>query len=77
MSICKHKIKSPAFFQNREHFETLECDECSAEFYKCISCGEFLDEGDSPDSVYCCNPSKEAYFDSVRDILISDSGAGY
>ena len=77
MNICNHETKSPAFFQEHEHFEMFECDECLAASYKCISCGEFLDEGESPDVVYCCNPSKEAYFDSVRDRLISDSGVGY
>lgn len=77
MNICKHEAKSSIFFQDREHFETLECDECLTEFYKCISCGEFLDEGESPDSVYCCHQGKEAYADSVRDILISQPDAGY
>ena len=77
MKICNHETKSQAFFQDYKHFETLECDECQAESYKCISCSEFLDDGETPSVVYCCHRNKEAYADSVRDVLISQPDAGY
>ena len=77
MTICNHETKSQSFFQDHKRFETLECDECQAESYKCISCGEFLDNGETPSVVYCCHRNKEAYADSVRDVLISQPDAGY
>lgn len=68
--LCSHEHKQESFWQDFKRFETLKCSDCDMEFFKCLTCGEFLGDGEHPDTEFCCHPSESYYADLRRDWVL-------